>query len=70
MTSDRGEPIAIGIDVAEPRKGLDLVALDAGRTIVASRGRLTLDEVTRTVADLRVPGRRLSAVPRTRRWVP
>ena len=28
--------VAVGIDVAEERKGLDLVALDADRKVVAS----------------------------------
>ena len=36
---------AVGIDVAELRKGLDLVALDHDRRVLVSRGGLTLDEV-------------------------
>jgi predicted nuclease with RNAse H fold len=43
--------IAVGVDVAEERKGLDLVALDADRRVVASRGRLTVDEVAGLVLD-------------------
>jgi predicted nuclease with RNAse H fold len=35
---------AVGIDVAEPRKGLDLVALDRERCVVVSRGRLSVEE--------------------------
>lgn len=45
--------IAVGIDVAEPRKGLDLVALDADRKIGASQGRLTVEEATRITLSLR-----------------
>jgi predicted nuclease with RNAse H fold len=41
--------IAVGVDVAEQKKGLDLVALDDSREIVASHRRLTVDEVTRLV---------------------
>ncbi len=46
-------PVAIGIDVAEPRKGLDLVALDAERNVFASHGRLALEEVARITLALR-----------------
>jgi predicted nuclease with RNAse H fold len=35
-------PLAVGIDVAEERKGLDLVALDEDLAVVASAGRLTV----------------------------
>jgi predicted nuclease with RNAse H fold len=42
-------PIVVGIDVAEERKGLDLVALDGRRTIVASAGRLTVSQVVELV---------------------
>jgi predicted nuclease with RNAse H fold len=35
---------AVGIDVAEPHKGLDLVALAAGRQVVAARRRLSVEE--------------------------
>jgi predicted nuclease with RNAse H fold len=45
--------MAVGIDVAEARKGLDLVALDGDRRIVASRGRLSVDEVVEMVLCLR-----------------
>ena len=41
--------IAVGVDVAEARKGLDLVALDSGRQVVVSRGRLTVDQVAALV---------------------
>ncbi len=36
--------ISVGIDVAERRKGLDLVALDHDRDVLASRRGLTVDE--------------------------
>jgi predicted nuclease with RNAse H fold len=42
-------PVAVGIDVAEERKGLDLVALDGHRHVMASAGKLSLDELTRMV---------------------
>jgi predicted nuclease with RNAse H fold len=45
--------ISIGIDVAEPRKGLDLVALDDRRSVVASHGRLTVEDVARLTMTLR-----------------
>ena len=35
---------AVGIDVAEPRKGLDLVALDRDRNILTRRSRLAMSE--------------------------
>ena len=44
---------AVGVDVAEPRKGLDLVALDHDRNVLVSRGRLTLDEVALITLSLR-----------------
>lgn len=34
--------LAVGVDVAEERKGLDLVALDSARRVVASHRRLTV----------------------------
>jgi predicted nuclease with RNAse H fold len=43
--------IAVGVDVAEERKGLDLVALDANRRVAASRGRLTVEQVASLVLD-------------------
>lgn len=47
-------PLVVGIDVAEARKGLDLVALDEDRAVVASKGRLGLAEAARLVLhDLR-----------------
>ncbi len=46
-----GAGIAVGIDVAEERKGLDLVALDLDRGLVASAGHLSVDEVARIVQD-------------------
>jgi predicted nuclease with RNAse H fold len=42
-------PIAVGVDVAEEGKGLDLVAVDHTRRLVASRGRLTVDETVEMV---------------------
>lgn len=43
--------MAVGIDVAEARKGLDLVALDANRCIVSSHGRLSVGDAARLVID-------------------
>jgi hypothetical protein len=34
--------LAVGVDVAEERKGLDLIALDGGGRIVASLDRATV----------------------------
>jgi hypothetical protein len=42
-----------GIDVAEPRKGLDYVALDHARNVVVSRGRLTVEDVVQVTMSLR-----------------
>jgi len=36
--------VSVGIDIAEPRKGLDLVALDGERNVLASRGGMAVDE--------------------------
>jgi predicted nuclease with RNAse H fold len=44
--------ISVGVDIAEERKGLDLVALDGGRRIVASHGRLSVSDVRQRVLDL------------------
>jgi predicted nuclease with RNAse H fold len=44
--------LAVGIDVAEPRKGLDLVCLDHHRSIVLSLGRLTPEDVARITMSL------------------
>lgn len=46
---DRVPDIVVGIDVAEERKGLDLVALDQHRGIVASAGHLTVEDVRHLV---------------------
>ena len=46
--------LAVGIDVAEERKGLDLVALDSARNVVASHQGLTVDgSAELIVTDLR-----------------
>jgi predicted nuclease with RNAse H fold len=56
MASDQipaiGPIVAVGIDVAEERKGLDLVALDANRRIVTSKGHLSIDDSVRLVLEL------------------
>ena len=44
--------VAVGVDVAEERKGLDLVALDQDRRIVASRGRLTVDQTAAVILEV------------------
>ncbi len=43
--------LAVGVDVAEERKGLDLVAIDSDRHVVASRGRMTVDTVAALIVD-------------------
>jgi predicted nuclease with RNAse H fold len=43
--------LALGVDVAAARKGLDLVALDADRCVVATRRRATPADVTSMVAE-------------------
>ena len=43
---------AVGVDVAEERKGLDLVALDERRTVVRTLRRATVAQVAATVAEL------------------
>lgn len=45
--------LSVGIDVAEERKGLDLVALDRHREVVTSVRRATVAQVAATVAELR-----------------
>jgi predicted nuclease with RNAse H fold len=47
--------IAVGVDVAEAKKGLDLVALDSDRQAVATYGHLTVDRVVDLVLDELVP---------------
>lgn len=44
--------LAIGIDVAEERKGLDVVALDGRRRVLQHTRRATVDDVTLIVAEL------------------
>jgi predicted nuclease with RNAse H fold len=43
----------VGIDVAEARRGLDVVALDHERDVVASRGRLTVENAVSMTLKLR-----------------
>lgn len=43
--------IAVGVDVAEEAKGLDLVALDSARSVVASAGRLRVADVVSLIRD-------------------
>lgn len=45
--------VAVGIDVAERRKGLDLVALASDRSIVVRVAHATVEEVTAITLDLR-----------------
>lgn len=44
--------VSVGVDIAEERKGLDLVALDSARRVVASHGRLSVSDVRRQVLEL------------------
>ena len=44
---------SVGIDVAEARKGLDLVALDAGRNVVLGRRALSVEEAAVLTTSLR-----------------
>ena len=50
---DRLTGIAVGVDVAESRKGLDLVAIDDQRQLVAVHSRLIIEDVVRLIAALR-----------------
>jgi predicted nuclease with RNAse H fold len=50
-TSKHRAGIVVGIDVAEERKGLDLVALDRDRRVIASAGHLTVEDVRRLVLE-------------------
>jgi predicted nuclease with RNAse H fold len=43
--------LAVGVDVAEERKGMDLVALDSQRRITASYGKLSVAAVAELVVD-------------------
>jgi len=43
--------LAVGVDVAEERKGMDLVALDSQRRITASYGKLSVAAVAELVLD-------------------
>src|SRR5580704_13588132 len=43
------EMLAVGVDVAEERKGIDLVALDASRCVLECGQRLTVSDVVRIV---------------------
>jgi len=45
--------LSVGIDVAEARKGLDLVALDGRRQIVGSLSHATVAQVAALIAELR-----------------
>jgi alkylated DNA nucleotide flippase Atl1/predicted nuclease with RNAse H fold len=45
--------LSVGIDIAETRKGLDLVALGHDQKIVESRGRLTIDEAVGVAMELK-----------------
>ena len=50
------EQLAVGLDVALPGKGLDLVALDLRRQVVMSAGRLSVAEAVRLVLEDLRPG--------------
>jgi predicted nuclease with RNAse H fold len=45
--------LCVGIDVAEERKGLDLVALDDRRRVVTTLDRATITQATAMIAELR-----------------
>jgi len=45
--------VAVGIDVAEERKGLDLVAIDGDRRVVTRFSRATIAQAAATVAKIR-----------------
>ena len=49
-TSVKARAVAVGIDVAEPGKGLDLVAMAADRSIVVSQGRLSVESTLTIIA--------------------
>jgi predicted nuclease with RNAse H fold len=50
-TTNLNDRVAIGIDVAEARKGIDLVAIDRDRRVVASHGHLDLADLVGLVLD-------------------
>lgn len=45
--------IAVGVDIAEARKGLDLIAIDSQLLLVAVQSRLTVEDVVRLVTEIR-----------------
>ncbi len=44
--------VGVGIDIAEARRGLDLVALDGDRRVLVSPGRLSIDDVVQMTLEL------------------
>ncbi len=50
---DAGVGVSVGIDVAEARRGLDLVAIDANRVVMAVHAHLTIEDAARLVAEIR-----------------
>jgi predicted nuclease with RNAse H fold len=54
LTGTLAEVLAVGVDVAEERKGLDLVALDSARHVISNRRGLTVDRAAELIVrDLR-----------------
>jgi predicted nuclease with RNAse H fold len=51
LTAATAGALAVGVDVAEARKGLDLVALDSSRNIVRRHQRLKVADVVRIILD-------------------
>jgi hypothetical protein len=51
LAMDDGNRVAVGIDVAEARKGLDLVAIDGDCVVVAVHPHLTVDAASHLVMD-------------------
>lgn len=49
MTATVSTVLAVGVDVAEERKGLDLVALDSSRHVAASHRGLTVERVAELI---------------------
>ncbi len=48
---DRHGGVAVGIDVAEARRGLDLVAIDQDRAVIAVHSHLTIEQAARLVTE-------------------
>jgi predicted nuclease with RNAse H fold len=53
VTSNKPEARSVGVDVAEARKGLDIVALDDNRRVVLSKGLASVADLLRLLEEFR-----------------